>query len=104
MVKNKEGKSDVQSTIDTPAVGEQGQSDEAQGGMEAGRGVEDKDETTSAKSSSRNGLQTASMDIDDHDHQSGGKNSMVATSRNAGEAEQDVGGGPVEKPTTETTE
>lgn len=104
MVKNKEGNSDVQSTIDAPAIGKQGQSNEAEGGMEAGRGVENKDETTSAKSSSRNGFQAAGMDIQDHDNQGGGKKSMVAASSNAGQAEQDVGGVAAQDPITENTE
>ncbi|KAG6362655.1 hypothetical protein INS49_007747 [Diaporthe citri] len=103
MVKNKEGgKSDGRPPVDAPAVRKQGQSDKAQvvqGGMEAGRSVEDKDETTT----SRNGLQAVGMDIDDHGNQ-GGKKSMVAASRNAAEPEQDVGGDPAEEPTTENME
>ncbi|KAI7780222.1 hypothetical protein LA080_016307 [Diaporthe eres] len=56
MVKNKDGRSDGRSTIDAAAVGKQGQSNEAQvvqEGMEAGHGIEDTDETSSANSSSR---------------------------------------------------
>ncbi|KAK7704160.1 hypothetical protein SLS64_008718 [Diaporthe eres] len=95
MVKNKDGKSDGPSTIDAPAVGEQGQSYGArvvQGGMEAGRGVGHKDETSGADSSRRNGIQTMGTDIDDHDKENSGTHSMGAASSKAGEPGQDFGG------------
>lgn len=107
LVKNKEGRSGVWPMSDAPAVAKKGQSNDAQVarvGMEAARDMEDKDETSSANTSSRNELQPVTMDIDDHYSQSGGKNPTVAASSNAGEAEQDVGGYPVEEPTTENTE
>lgn len=94
MVKNKEGRSDGRSTIDAPAVGKQGQSNEAQviqEGMEAGHGVEDTNETTGANSSSRSGMQAVGVDIDDHDKQNSGMQSTVAASSKTGDPEHHGG-------------
>lgn len=107
VVKNKEGRSDVQSTIDAPAVGKQGQSSEAQvdqESMKAGRGMQDKGERTSANSSSHNGFQAMGMDIDDHDNRDSGMQSMVAASSKVGEPEKDAGGDAKEESTTENKE
>lgn len=107
VVKNKEGRSDVQSTIDAPAVGKQGQSSEAQvdqESMEAGRGMADKGETTSTNSSSHNGLQAMGMDNDDHDNQDSGMHSMGAARSKVGEPGKDTGGEAKEESTTENKE
>lgn len=107
MVKNKDGKSDGPSTIDAPAVGKQGQSNEAQvvqGSIEAGRGVEDKDEKSGANSSSRNGIRTMGMGIDDHDKENSGTHATVAAISKAGEPEHDVGGEDKEDSATENKE